>query len=407
MASANHFASANRVQLRYIPETDWGVTPVAGNGVNLRMTGESLDFNLTKQSDKEIRDDRQMSSTTTVGASASGDVKIHMQYAEYDPFFAGLLQNTWGVYGTGGVSSTFTADFTTTTITASAAPTGANAFTNLKKGQWFQLRTGTGANNKKLLRVSSTTAPTATVITVDAATPLVAGSGVANCTVSSSRLSNGVAMPSFTLEKGMADIGQFLSYRGMCVSKFSTSFASGSLTEGTFSFMGKDSERFEATSLPGSPVASKPYDITNGVTGVGKLWENGVPLTSTSIKSMSIEIDNALRGQEAIGQLGYAGIGVGTFSVKGSIEVYFADGTMYDKFIQDVYTSIVLSTQDASGNGYVLTLPRVNLTSAKVQAGGKDTDLMMSFSYEAYADIANVDPTLVKTLFIDRVGVAV
>lgn len=405
MASANHFASANRVQLRYIPETDWGVTPLVGNAVNLRMTGESLDFNLTKASDKEIRDDRQMSSTTTVGASASGDVKIHMQYSEYDPFFAGLLQNTWAAHGTGGVGTTFTADFAANTITAQAAPTGANAFTTLKKGQWFLLRTP-GVNNKKLLRVSSVTAPTATLITLDAATPLTVGAGIANCTISASRLTNGVQMPSFTLEKGMADIGQFLSYRGMCVSKFSTSFASGSLTEGTFSFMGKDSERFNATSLPGSPVASKPFDITNGVTGVGKLWENGAPLTSTSIKSMSIEIDNALRGQEAIGTLGYAGIGVGTFSVKGSIEIYFADGAMYDKFIQDVYTSIVLSTQDPAGNGYVFTLPRVNLTSAKVQAGGKDTDLMMSFSYEAYADIANADPTLVKTLIIDRIGVA-
>lgn len=407
MVAANHLASTSRVQLRYIKEEDFGVTPTTGNALNVRMTGESLDFALTKETDKEIRDDRQMTSSTTVNAAATGDVKVHMQYAEYDPWFSALLQNPWAAHGTNGVGTSFTADFTATTITASAAPTGTSAFTTLQRGQWFRLNAAGNVNNNKLFRVSSTVAPSATVITVDASTPLAVGTAVANVTLGGARLTNGIDMPTFTIERAMSDVTEFMAYRGMAVSKFSTSFASASLTEGTFTFMGRDMKRSEVTTLPGTPVASQGYDIQNAVTGVGNIWEGGAPLQNTYIKSMTLDIDNTLRAQDAIGNLGAVGIGVGTFSCKGSLEVYFSDGAMYDKFLNDVYTSIVVSSQDAQKNGYVFTFPRVQLTSAKVQAGAKDTDLMASFEYEAYADINNATPALRKTLIIDRVGAAV
>lgn len=407
MTSANHFASTNREQLRYIPEVDWGVTPNTGNGINLRMTGESLDWTLTKQSDKEIRDDRQLTSTTTVDAQAAGDIKIHFQYAEYDKFYAALMQDAWVAFGTNGVGTTFTADFTTTTITASVATTGSSIFTGLKKGQWFRLLAPTNGNNGKLFRVSTVTPPTSTVITLDVSTPAVAASAIALCVIQSSRLTNGVTMPSFTLEKGMADVTQFFSYQGACISKFATSFAAAALIEGTFTVLGKNSDRDVVTILPGSPVASQPYDIDNAVGGVRTVWEGGTPITTTSIMKIDIDIDNNLRPQKAIGILGLAGIGVGTFAVKGNVDIYFADGAIYDKFLNDVYTSFTFSVQDTAGNGYVFTMPKVMLTSGKIQAGSKDADLMATFTYECYADAANADATLRKTIFMDRVGVAV
>lgn len=400
------FASTNRVQLSYIPEATYNVTPGSGTPKNLRMTGESLDFARTKESDKEIRDDRQMNTTTTVDAQASGDVKVHFQYGEYDPLFAALMQDSWTVFGTNGVGATFTADYTTTTITASVATSGTSIFTSLQKGQWFRLLAPTSANNGKLFRVSTTVAPTTTVITLDSNTPATAGTAIANCAIQTSRLTNGVTMPSFTLERKMADVTQFMAYRGMCVSKFATSFAAGSLNDGTFTFMGSGFKRDVATTLPGVPAASLTYDITNAVSGVGNIWKGGVALVE-SIKSMTLDIDNSLRGQKAIGVLGNAGIGVGTFMIKGSLEVYFANGNMYDDFANDAYTSISLAVQDSAGNGYVITLPRVQLTSAKVQAGSKDADLMASFEYSAFADLSNATVALRKTIFMDRVGVAV
>ncbi len=400
-------ASTNLAQVSFIPEAAFGVTPVVGNGAKLRMTGESFNFNLTKESDKEINDGAELTSTTTVGAAAGGDLKMHMQYAEYDPFFASTLRSDWDVFGVNGVGATFTADYTATTITASIATSGASIFTDLVLGQWFRLTAPATPNDGLWLRVSTTVAPSTTVITLDASTPCSVASATALCKVATSRLFNGTTLRSFTMEKAFNDVTQIFAFKGMYPSKFSTSFASGQLTEGTFSFIGKNATRGTSTTLPGSTAASQTYEIQNAVTGVGHIWEAGVPLTSTYIKSMSMDLDSGLRAQDAIGNLGMIGAGIGTFMAKGSIELYFADGTMYDKFLNDTFTSIILSTEDAAGNGYVFTFPRVMLTSGKIEAGSKDQDLMASFEWQAYSDKANATAALRHTMFIDRLGAAV
>ena len=407
------FASSDRAQLAYIPEVVFGTTPTT-TGSYLRMTGESLSFNITKTADKEITSDAQPTSITTTNAQAAGDIKVHMQYAEYDRLLAATLRSSWTAFGTNGVGTAFAgtvtagvAGTTASTITASGATTGTSVFTNLTAGQWFKFACPGNANDGKFVRNSLTVAATTSVITLDVNTPLVSATGVAGCTLSTSRCTNGVLQTSFTLEQQSADINQYFTFRGMYPSKFSTAFTAAQLTEATFSFIGKSSTRQGTTALTGTPTASKTYDIQNGVTGVGTLWEAGVPLTSTSIKSITLDIDSVLRAQEAIGTLGPVGIGIGTLSVKGNMEVYFADGALYDKFAADTYTSLMFSTKDAAGNGYVITIPRLLLTSAKIDAGGKNSDLMASFQYEAVADRANTVTALQKTIIIDRLGDAV
>lgn len=414
MPGPSAFASADLVQLSAIKEVTFGVTPVAGNGFNLRMTGESLEYNLTKTADKEMSADGQPNSTTTTNAAAVGDIKVHMQYAEYDPFLAGVMRSAWAPFGTSGIGATFSGTFTAgtlgtvaSTITASVATSGTSLFTSLQPGQWFRLNApGAVGVDGMWVRNSATVAATSTVITLDVNTPIAAAAGIALCTIATSRLTNGVTKSSFSIEKQMTDINQFLIFTGLNVSKFSTSLTSAAQTEATFSFMGSRSTRAGATQLPGTPALSNTYDIQNGVAGVGNLWEGGAPLTATSIKTIAFNIDSKLRAQDALGSLGAVGMGVGTISCTGTVEVYFAVGTMYDKFVTDTYTSLVFSTKDTAGNGYVVTLPRVMLTGAKILAGGKNTDVMASFTYEAFADRQNAVPALRKTIIIDRLGAA-
>lgn len=409
------FASADRVQLAYIPEVTFGVTPPATAGYLLRMTGESLGFNLTKTADKEITADAQPTSIVTTNAQAAGDVKVHMQYAEYDRLLAATVRSAWAAFGTNGVGTTFVGTFTVgtlgtvaSTITAASATTGSSLFTTLQPGQWFRLNAPSNGNDGKWVRNSLSVPATSTVITLDVWTPLlVIGTSVAACTVATSRVANGVLQTSFTLEQQSSDIAQFFTYRGMYPSKFSTAFTAAQLTEGTFTFMGKASTRTTSTALFGTTAASQTYDIHNGVSGVGTMWEAGQPLTTTSIKSITLDVDSNLRAQEALGTLGLVGVGIGTLSVKGGMEVYFADGALYDKFLADTYTSLIFSTKDTAGNGYVITIPKVLLTSSKIDAGSKNADLMASFQFEAVADRTNAVAALQKTIIIDRLGAAV
>lgn len=403
----NAGASADRVQLAYAAEDTFG--DVSNSTPRfVRMQSESLNFDLTKETDKELNATAEQTSSTTVGAQAGGDVKVHMQYAEYDPWFAALLRSAWTEYGTNGVGAAFTADFAANSITADVAPVGPSAFTTLQPGQWFQVVAPGDANDGKLLRASSTVAPTATVIELDPNTPAIVSADVVGVTLSSSRLKNAVSLTSFSLERQIAEVGQFFTYRGCMPSKFSIELASRALTDGTFTFIGKDLIPPTATTnLNGAPTASNTYDIQNGVKGVGQIWEGGAPLAGTKIKRVSLDIDSGLRAQDALGELGLAGVGIGTFVVKGTLEVYFANGALFDKYLNDTYTSISFSTKDADGNGYVITLPRVQLTNGKVVAGGRNTDLMATFEYTAYRDVKNTVPALRATMLMDRFGAAV
>ena len=400
-------ASTSRVQLSYIEEDDFGVTPTTGTVRKLRITGESLNFTVNKEASAEINDSRSSSSMIPTSAEASGGVQGEMQFAEYDRFIEATLQGEFAGIGGTGQSAAFEATITSSTITAGSAPTGTSAFTTLQRGQWFTLSGTATANDGKLLRVSKTTAPTSTVITLDPGTPAIAGGPYATTKILTSRLSNGVIQPSFTLQREIGDVGEFFTFRGMTASSMSLSVASGSLSTVEFSFMGRDSQQDNASLLPATVTDSQTYQIMSGVSGTScALWAKGAPLAGTFINSIAFSYDNSLRQQTALCALGAIGIGSGQINCTADIEVYFASGaTFYQELLDNTNIEIAFTSYDAEGNGYIFTLPAANVSSYTVNAsGGSDSDLMASISLTALRDAANAIPELRKVVFIDRVG---
>lgn len=394
-------ATGARTQLRYILESVFGTTPVAGNPNNLRRVDDSLGFKTQSAMSQEVRSDRQTPDTVLVGASAEGGINFEMSYKEYDTLLAAALQGTWAVYGTNGVGTTFVGTFTTSKITAGTAPTGGSAFTTLSKGQWIKLSAPTHANDGKIVQVSKTVSPTATEITLEG-TPLTTGTSISGCFISTSRLTNGTTQSSFSLEREHSDISKFLNFRGMTCSKLSLNLQSGAIVTGSFEFIGKDQVVAGATAMPGTPIGSATYDVMNAVTGVGDVQEGGAAITGTFIKTLSLALDNKLRGRDGIGVLGNVDIGSGSLEITGQMTVYFANTTLYEKFLNSTRTSLSFRMADPSGNGYVITLPSIKFSEANIEAGNKDSDSMVNMTYTAL-----MDPTLLKTIFIDRVGVAV
>ena len=401
-------ASSSLVQVRYIKESVFGTTPVAGNPKNLRITGESLSYSLSKSSSDEINAYRAVTSMVATSAEASGSINAEMQFGEYDDLMAGVLQSTWGAFGTNGIGVAFSATLTSTTITAGAPTVGTSLFTLLKAGQWFTLG-GTGtANDGKMFRVSKSTPPTSTVITLDTGTPATAGGPYAATVLKVSRLSNGTTQPSYTIERASTDTGEFFAYRGMTPSSLKVSISSGSLSTMEFAFMGRDAVAANTTTLPGTPIVSQAYPIMSGVSGTAcALWAKGAPLAGTFVNSISLSYDNTLRAQSAICSLGSIGIGSGTISVTADLEVYFASGrAFYDEFLSNANMEIAFTAFDTQGNGYIFTLPQANISSYSLNAGGKDQDLMASISVTGLLDLGNADAALRKVMFIDRIGAA-
>lgn len=416
-----NLSASNRSQLSYKLEgtypANFGVL-AGGNGTLVNMLSESLDYAVKTEQSKQLRQDRSVADIVQVSASSSGGFAFEAQYKEYDPFIEGVMQNAFTVYGTNGVSASIaTLTMTSTTATAGAAPTGNDAFTGLKKGQWIALIPPAGATQAvkdylagRAFRLSLATAPTSTVLTFDAATPFstaLGGASISAGFVASSRVDNGNVMKSYTLEVQHGDITQFRQYFGMIPSKMDLKLSVGSIVTGGFEFQGKSFLLVQATGM-GTPTAAQTYTPANATRGVFDFLEGGTSLSAlTFIKSADLSIDNKLRIQEAVGVFGAAGVGAGTMEIKGKLEVYFAEHTLYQKLLNGTASSLAIPLLDVAGNGYVYYFPRIKYTAAKVATGGQDQDNMLSMDFTALPDVTVGSDTLGKTVLVYRVGVAV
>jgi hypothetical protein len=391
------YASSAFGQLRYIAESTRGVTPGAGNGVNLRMTGPTMKASVSTVKSEEIRADRLSTGSTRTDMNIDGGFNFEMSCREYDPFLCNLLgQSGFTHYGTSGLGTTFSATTAAGSITAAVAPTTTSAFTNLTTGSWFKLVPPAGASQSikdyfadRWFKVGSTTS---TVITLDASTQ-ISGAGlgitaVAGYAVSQSTIVNGSTFNSFTLEYAMTDIAQFLPFTGMQVGSMDLSLDVGAFVKGSFGFLGQGhSGMVGATTLPGSPVASQTLEVLNSVADVGAIYENGASILSSTasfIKGVKLNINNNLRGQKAIGVFGNAGVGMGELALSGTLDVYVENSTYYNKWLNGTNTSLALGVSDSAGNGYMLEFDKVTFKDAGLNPGGRTDDVMLSLPFDAF-----------------------
>lgn len=393
------FASSAFGQLRYIAESTAGTTPTTGNGSNLRMTGPTMKASVGTTSSNEIAAHRMSTGLTTTDLNIDGGFNFELSGKEYDPFIEAMLGSAFTHYGTNGLGTTFSLTTAATTITAATAPTGSSAFTGIPNASWIKIVPPAGASAAirayfadRWFKTHASTAATATVITLDASTP-ISGVGlgitaVAGYAIAQSRVQNANSLSrSFTLEYAMTDINQFLPFRGMYANTMELSLDVGAIITGSFSFMGLGHDGMvNATTLPGTPTASNALDVMNAVADVGMIYENGSSIFSggtSFIKSVKLNINNNLRSQKAIGVYGNAGVGTGELAVTGSMDVYLQDAAYYQKWLQGTSTSLAFGMADAAGNGYLIEFDKVQFTDGGLNIGGRSDDVMLSLPFQA------------------------
>ena len=300
-----------------------------------------------------------------------------------------------------------------TPATASFAPTTLTCTTNsdlatLVAGQWVVVSgfTGDSAANNGPYRVLTATS---TVLTVFGTTPFAyTGSGVGTgvITPANGKLKNNVSTENFsyTIERALLDLASpmYNIFTGMVPSKMSLSASSGSIVTGSFDFMGKNMVEGDLiTAQFTSATASQTYPVINAVSGAGLISIDGKPQKSVLVKSFKFDVDNKLRSRDAIGVLGAASIGYGTFEAKGDLEVYLEDATLYNKFLNNSDVGLAMTVLDSSGNGYIFEFPKANFSDAKSNAGGLDSDMMLALPFTALYD---TNAATGCTMIIHRIG---
>ncbi len=391
------YASNAFGQLRYIHEVTAGVIPGSGNAVNLRQTGPTMKAAISAVKSEEIRADRLSTGSTNTDLNIDGGFNFELSGKEYDPFLANLMgQSGFTHFGTLGLSAVIPTSLTTTssTLTAGAATTGVDIFTNLAVGSWFKVIAPVGATQAvkdyfadKWFKVLSTTA---TVITLDASTPIAApgiGSLGTGYKISQSSISNGSTFGSFAMEYALTDINQFLTFTGMQVNTFDLNLDVGAIAKGSFGFIGRGHSIQGATLLPGSPVASQALEVMNSVSDIGAIYENGTSILGATsfIKSLKLNVNNNARAQKALGVFGTVGVGLGELGLSGTLEVYLEDAAYYQKWLAGTSTSLSVGMADAAGNGYMFDFAKIKFKDGGLNLSGRD-DVMLSLPFDAFYD---------------------
>lgn len=153
--------SANLVQLAYVTESTWGVTPTTPQMNLLRFVSEALKYNIDYVSSEEITPYRQTQDVINVGYRASGAINFEMSTTTFDDFIASVMCRPWTTLPVilNTAVDTEVTGVTNSSDTFSVASGGA-AF---KAGHLVRTTGFTNSANNGVFRVASSTANTVLV----------------------------------------------------------------------------------------------------------------------------------------------------------------------------------------------------------------------------------------------------
>lgn len=293
-------------------------------------------------------------------------------------------------------------DITATTSSGNALLSTALNFTTmgLTVGQWILIGTdaaraggadaysfaGAATVNNGFARISAIAAGRLDLDRVPAGWVTDAGTGKTIRVFFGDYIRNGTTVYSHTIEQFHADITQYQYFKGMVVDTLSFSIEPQAIIKGSVSFKGLDTE-IRATQIGTSPSnpSAPTTDVLNSSSNVGRIAENGTAITATPgnyIMSLTLQIANNLRSLPAVGSVGYIGINQGRVMVSGAIKAYFADTTLLAKAIANTASALDFATRDAAGNGYLVDVPKMKLTSAQAVVPGIDQEVMVDLEYQ-------------------------
>lgn len=374
------FATSNQTSIRVIKESTFGQTPSTPAFQELRYTGETLNHNIENVTSDEIRADRMTSDLIQVGAMNEGDVSLEMSYSSYDLLLEGVMASAWG-------TPTDIVDDTTIQVdSSSSVQAGSSIFGSLSVGDWVRISGFTNPLNNGFFKIN---AVTGTTLDFDQSTMAVESAGNNVSIYGGASIKNGVTPISYTFQKFLSDATTptYIQYNGCRVGSLDLSFDTAAILTGSIGVMGTISTASDSPISGQSVLPATTTEVMNSVNNVSDIFIDDA-ISAYYFSSLSLNINNNLRGQSAIGSLPAINIALSRLSVTGSITFYFEDKSQYEKYINGTNLSLSFRVEDPTGNSYVFTLPNIEFSSGSITAGSLDTDVFMEAEFEAILDTA-------------------
>lgn len=182
-------------------------------------------------------------------------------------------------------------------------------------------------------------------------------------------LKAGVTRRSFTIERKFADLAvpEFHRYTGSEFNTFALAVSPNAIVTATFGVIGKGltlATTEVAGSTFGTPTDVQPFDSFTG-----SINEGGAPIAV--VTSIEFSLENGLEPLFAVGSKTTNRPSIGKSRLTGTMTTYFTSKTLYEKFINETASSIVLDLVDLDGNAYEFDLPNVKYNSGQPDVSGE------------------------------------
>lgn len=188
-----------------------------------------------------------------------------------------------------------------------------------------------------------------------------------------------VILPSLTIEKGFVDITTYLQYAGARVNRITFAVAPDALVTGAIGFM-----------MANEVVATTPLDAT--LTDIdhipfnsfdGSISEGGGVIGVAT--KLDLTIENQLNPLKVIGSQFLGALLAQRFKVTGTLEVFFENETLYQKFRNFTESAIVAVLQDQAGSSLTLDLKSVRYTGKTPMIPGEGP-VLLSMPFAVHHD---------------------
>jgi hypothetical protein len=394
MATSGYQAGveSNAVELSYGKETTWKTAP-STTFQGLRITSESLSGQKARSRPDELRPDAQASAASTQSESAGGTISFAQSYRNGDDLLAALFNNDW--------SAALTIDGNTGDISAVAAgnqltSTTSGKFAAVQVGQYVKtsgFTASAGVNNGWRRVVAKPDNQTLTLSTPALVNETPAGNAAK---LRGSMLRNSNVFQSLYIQKKLSST-QYLVYPGSQITAGQLQKQQGQFTTGSYTLVSAYEDKATADASTGGALPAPSGRVIDTVAGFQKLQINGTDVAAT-VQAINLNVTKEGAGADyGMGSASAQGMRIGKLTVTGSVDVYFADFTLYDQFKSETMNLLSWREVDAAGASYVYSLPVAALMNPKITAGGPNRPVMATFELEG-----NPDPTLGCTLQVDR-----
>jgi hypothetical protein len=222
------------------------------------------------------------------------------------------------------------------------------------------------------------------VAAIKAPTPTPASGGV-------STFQNGTTSHSFLLERYLSGDNVRQHYTGAMINRLSLNMTAQALVEMDIEWMAKEEfVGFDGddsdTAGDGSPVAYTDTERYDAGPNLGTLDEAGTGVGQL-IRQITMDIDCGLRERPIVQSINSAQFGLGDTRISGTMQVYFADADLMNKYLGNTTTSLGFALSNSQGSLQV-TLPNVWLRSKTNDASQREADQMINFNWTAHYDSA-------------------